>query len=254
MRRLLAFSLSLTILTISGCSASPEASQVDASPTLEDEAASDKVPETIAKGLVFDESPDWDLSDSPSPVETCKLPDMRPEEVRHLWRNQIEGDLVGAASVGFPRKTSEVPIMGSANIIFAKVAFRDAPPSDLVSDDYIRDQLRKIQKASEHWSEGKFRYEYQIVDGWVEVPVDHWDYQIIQSKTGNEDPHQITLSTQDIQYQVAQLIIDSMPKSVDFASADMIAIYWSPNVKAFKSGITPGGKAFETPIGMRQIE
>jgi len=252
MRRLAPATVVFSVLVLVGCSNSVEIDEAELPEAIQD-IQSEEV-ESASSGLVFDEEPNWMLSESPSPIGVCKVPDMRPEEVRHLWRNQVEGDLVGAATVGFPRKEGSVPTMGDANIIFAKVAFDDAPPSDEVSDEYIREQLGKIQAASEHWSEGKFRYEYQIVDGWVEVPVDHWDYRIDQTLTGNEDPHKVHLETKDIQFELAQLIIDNLPDSVDFEIADMIAIYWSPNVKAFKTGITPGGRPFETPIGEKRIE
>lgn len=234
---------------LSGCTTQ----QASSPPSTSAEVTQTAEPQDPFSLLPFDEPPAWNLSSSPSPVEECRVPDMRPEEARHLWRNQVEGDLVGAASVGFPRREREVPAMGQANIIFAKVAFDDAPPSDKVSDSYIREQLMKVQSASEHWSQGKFRYEFQIVDGWVEVPVNHWDYQISQTKTGNADPHKITLSTQDLQFQVAQLVIDELPETLDFSSADLIAIYWSPNTKAFKTGITPSGRTFDTPDGEMRI-
>jgi hypothetical protein len=69
-------------------------------------------------------------------------------------------------------------LQGEVNIIAAMVAFDDAPAPDLTADEFFEPQLEKITQWSDFWSQGKLRYEFQMVEDWVTVPVNHADYPI----------------------------------------------------------------------------
>jgi hypothetical protein len=83
---------------------------------------------------------------------------------------------VGRENVGFPRSEKEIPGLGVGNIILAKVAFDDAPPSGDIPDDFLETQAAFMTEWSEFFSQGNFRYEFQVVPGWVEVPINHAEY------------------------------------------------------------------------------
>jgi len=89
-------------------------------------------------------APAWEQSVSPADFSRCKLLDPRPASARELSRGQQRGDVYGRDNVGFPRTERYVPGLGVANIIFAKVSFADAPPSDLVPESFLREQTQIV--------------------------------------------------------------------------------------------------------------
>ena len=199
-------------------------------------------------------APAWEQSVSPADFSRCKLLDPRPASARELSRGQQRGDVYGRDNVGFPRTERYVPGLGVANIIFAKVSFADAPPSDLVPESFLREQTQIVSDWADYWSQGKLRYEFQVVEGWVEVPINHADYTVDPGVGDNEyDQDEFNRLMSSRMESVVQLVVAQLPKDLDYAAADGIFLYWSPEMFAFKQTISDNDGVFQTPQGRQQI-
>lgn len=231
-------------LGLSACTAPVEEEQVDAV-----EAAPTPAPEPE----VMEEprmAPEWEQSVSTADFSRCKLLDPRPDSVRDLFRGQKRGDIIGRDNVGFPRTEREIPGLGTGNIILAKVAFEDAPPSDELPDDFLETHAAFMTEWSEFFSQGKFRYEFQVVPGWVEVPINHADYPIDPGAPDNEyDQEAFNREQKGRMTTIIREVVAALPDDLDYAAADTLFIYWTPEMHAFKQTISDRDAAFSTPQG-----
>ncbi len=197
--------------------------------------------------------PTWEQSVSTADFARCKLRDPRPDSVRDLHRGQKRGDIIGRDNVGFPRTKREIPGLGTANIILAKVAFDDAPPSDDLPDDFLETHAAFMTEWSEFFSQGNFRYEFQVVPGWVEVPINHADYPIDPGVPDNAyDQEAFHRQQKDRMVTVIQKVVAALPRDLDYAAADTLFLYWTPEMHAFKQTISARDAVFSTPQG-RQV-
>lgn len=154
--------------------------------------------------------PMWLQESSPEPIEFCKIQDgvIEPGSRRGDTFNGVSQ----RGSVGFPLNKDRIPIVGEANIIAALVSFEDSPPpADLTPLTFLKPQLEQIEQWGDFWSQNTFRYTFQMVDYWVEVPMKSTDTK----KYTN--------------LEMAQLIINELPTDLDFYNADGIYVYWSPD-------------------------
>ena len=194
--------------------------------------------------------PTWEQSVSTADFARCKLRDPRPDSVRDLHRGQRRGDIIGRDNVGFPRTEREIPGLGTANIILAKVAFDDAPPSDELPDDFLETHAAFMTEWSEFFSQGNFRYEFQVVPGWVEVPLNHADYPIDPGAPDNEyDQEAFNREQKGRMTTIIREVVAALPDDLDYAAADTLFIYWTPEMHAFKQTISDRDAAFSTPQG-----
>ena len=194
--------------------------------------------------------PEWEPSVSVADFSRCKLLDPRPDSVKALFRGQKLGDVIGRDNVGFPRTERDMPGLGEANIIVAKVAFEDAPPSDRISNETLEEQLKKITDWSDFWSQGKFKYSFQFVEDWVEVPVNHADYVVDPGVGDNQyDQEEFEKQVQERLVQIAQLTLAEFPSGLDWAAADAVFVYFSPDISAFKQSVGVRSKMLQTPGG-----
>ncbi|MEL0273873.1 MAG: hypothetical protein VW960_04915 [Pontimonas sp.] len=183
--------------------------------------------------------PEWTQSESPSPVDVCKVPDQR---------SGATGNSQAKQAVGFPVSKSTLPIEGEVNLIAAMVAFDDAPAPDLTAEDFFAPQLEKITQWSDFWSQGSLRYEFQMVEEWVTVPVNHAEYPI----NSRENYQQ----SRENSARIIQLVIDNLPEDLDYAGADGYLVYWSPGIDEFHSDVAVRGDegvTLRTPDGPRQM-
>ncbi len=183
--------------------------------------------------------PPWTQGDSPSPADACKV---------RYDRRAAPGNSQSRQSVGFPVSPGTLPIEGSVNIIAAMVAFDDAPAPALTAEGFLAPQLEQITKWSDYWSQGKLRYEFQMVEDWVTVPVNHADYPI----NARED---YALSRQNTA-KIVQLVVRALPADVDYQGADGFLIYWSPGIDKFHGDVATRGDdgiTLITPQGPRQM-
>lgn len=219
---------------ISGCA--PEAPEVSTDVSPPPAAAQVHPPEQQEDVRV---PPPWTQSESPSPVETCKV---------RYDRSSARGDTQSRQSVGFPVSPSTLPIEGTVNIIAAMVAFNDAPAPAINGESFLGPQLEKITEWSDHWSQGKLRYEFQMVENWVTVPINHADYPV----NSRED---FSLARKN-SAQIIQFVIDALPKNLDYQGADGFLIYWAPGIDKFDSDVATRGNdgvVLRTPQGSREM-
>ena len=197
--------------------------------------------------------PAWEQSPSSADFSRCKLADPRPDSVRDLHRGQRRGDIIGRDNVGFPRTEREIPGLGVGNILLAKVAFDDAPPSEQVPDGFLQSQADFMTQWSEFFSQGKFRYEFQVVDGWVEVPLNHADYPMDPGAADNEyDQEAFNRMMQGQMETVIAKVVAELPDDLDYAAIDTALFYWTPEMYAFKQTVSDRDAVFQTPQG-RQV-
>lgn len=198
--------------------------------------------------------PTWEQSVSTADFARCKLLDPRPASVKELFRGQKRGDIIGRDNVGFPRTEREIPGLGVGNIIAAKVSFDDAPPSEGFPEDFLEDQTQFMTEWSEFFSQGKFRYEFQVVDGWVNVPVDHADYPIDPGVGDNEyDQEEFQRLMNTRMETIAKLVVAELPTDLDYAAADAMFVYWTPEMYAFTQSVSYRNGLFSTPQGTQRV-
>ena len=198
--------------------------------------------------------PTWEQSVSTADFARCKLQDPRPASVKELFRGQKRGDIIGRDNVGFPRTEREIPGLGVGNVIAAKVSFDDAPPSDDFPENFLEDQTEFMTEWSEFFSQGKFRYEFQVVDGWVNVPVNHADYPIDPGVGDNEYDQEEFQRLMDSRMEtIAKLVVAEFPDGVDYAAADAMFVYWTPEMYAFAQSVSYRNGLFSTPQGTQRV-
>ena len=219
------------LAVLAGCT--PETPEVTEA-QVEDIAPAEPEPVVIEEVRV---PPDWTQSASPSDVEVCKVPDTR---------SGAGGNTQARQAVGFPVSKSSLPINGKVNIIAAMVAFDDAPAPNLTAEEFFEPQLEKITQWSDFWSQGALRYEFQMVEDWVTVPVNHADYPI---NSRDDYPTSRTNSA-----RVIQEVINALPDDLDYAGADGFLVYWSPGIDEFVTDVAVRGDegvTLQTPDGPR---
>jgi hypothetical protein len=221
-------------------------------PQPEGPPASAVAPEVVAEEPRV--APAWTQSVSPAEFSRCKLLDPRPDSVKALYRGQQRDGVIGRDNVGFPRTEREIPGLGEGNIIVAKVAFDDAPPSAAIPDTYLEDQMAILTQWSEFFSQGKFRYTFQVVEGWVEVPVNHADYPIDPGVGDNlYDQEEFQKQMDGRMETIAKLVVAELPEDLDYASAHAMFVYWTPEITAFKQSVSYRQGRFQTPQGAQTI-
>lgn len=230
-RRLLGIAVLAGVVILSGCT--PEV------PEAPEELAEEVTVPTPEPAVVEEVRipPDWSQSESPSAVDTCKVPDQR---------SGATGNSQAKQAVGFPVSKGTLPTNGEVNIIAAMVAFDDAPAPTLTAEDFFAPQLEKITEWSDFWSQGNLRYEFQMVEDWVQVPVNHADYPI---NSRDDYPTSRVNSA-----RIIQLVIDSLPEDLDYAGADGFLVYWAPGIDEFVSDVAvrgDDGVTLQTPDGPR---
>ncbi len=223
------------VLTLAGCTTAVE----EPEQAVETAAVS---PPSEPEEVIEEEvriPPAWTQQDSPSAVDVCKVADNR---------GSAGGNSQARQAVGFPVSKSTLPTQGVANIITAMVAFDDAPPSDLTAEGYLVPQVEKITQWSDHWAQGAFRYEFQVVEDWVRVPVNHADY-VINSREDYPTSRRNSAA-------IIQLVIDNLPEDLDYAGADGFLVYWAPGIDEFHTDVAVRGDegvTLRTPDGPRQM-
>lgn len=74
-----------------------------------------------------------------------------------------------------------------------------------------------------------------MVEGWVEVPINHADYTVDPGVGDNEyDQDEFNRLMSSRMESIVQLVVAQLPKDLDYAAADGIFLYWSPEMFAFK--------------------
>ncbi len=252
--------LLLGSILLSGCAATEKSSQATQNSKSDTPSETDASKESRSEDSVELEEqkpvipePDWKQATSLSTLDKCKVPDPRPRAEQELYRGARQGGLLGKDPVGFTdwRRSGLLPITSDLNIIFARISFQDAPPSpETVPDDYLENQAQKMTNLGFHWSEGAFEYKFQIVEEWVQVPVNHADYPVSSGDDVDHSPEAYALAEGNME-TVAQLIVENLPGDLNFTEADIVVPVWSTNITEFTMPVTWRGGGLKAPDGKR---
>lgn len=197
--------------------------------------------------------PTWVAQSSPQSADQCKLPDIRPAWEKELWRGQKRDGAIGRNNIGFPvTNLGQLPTMGNANIIFVKVAWSDAPPHPDLPKDYLEEQAKKLSDLSKFWSQGKFSYEFQMVDGWIEIDANHKDFSL-NFGSGEEHVEEVYEKAEGIYEDITRLVVSNLPEDLNYRDADLIVAYMSPTIKEFDMSIGWSNGVLDTPDGPQRI-
>jgi len=180
-------------------------------------------------------APDWSQEASPSEIDKCKVPDGQNAAAWQVHEGTLVDGKRARGNIGFPLSPTTLPVSGESNLIAAMVSFDDAPPSDLTPAGYLQPQLDKIVEWGEFWSQGELSFNFQLVDEWIHIPVDHADYPVnrrlsFSEKQGNAN-------------KIIKLITAQLPDDLDYEGLDGVLVYWSPGVKSFEGDL--GLQGFE---------
>ena len=222
-RSLLALVL-VASLSVGCASESSESQRVEAKPA-----------SSQAEALLAEESneqsaaPDWEQPDSPTGPELCKVLDGQSEAAREAFEGfLIEGKRT-RGNIGFPLSPHTLPVSGDSNFIAVMVAFDDAPPSSKTPRGYLGPQLTLMEEWADHWSQGKLDLNFQLVEDWVTLPVDHKDYPVNRNLSFEE--------RQGNSNKIIQMIGESLPDDLNYDEVDGVLAYWSPGIDYFEGDI-----------------
>ncbi|MEK9578602.1 MAG: hypothetical protein VW008_04550 [Aquiluna sp.] len=163
------------------------------------------------KVLLTVKSPQPKSVASPSSVDLCKVPDGRPEALQGFPRGAyVNGEQV-RGSIGFPLTVGRFPILGEANIVAAMVSFTDTDEFVDSPTEFLGPQTEKITEWSRYWSQGQFRYNFQIVENWIRLPIK-------SSEASSNDE------------VLGRMILDLFPAGIDYSKVDGTFIYWAPGL------------------------
>ena len=247
MRRLGAVAVAVASALIIGACSAQDTSEEELAAEVVEEVAPEPEPVAPEPPRI---PPEWEQSISTADFSRCKLKDPRPASIQQLVRGQRQGDIIGRENVGFPHSQRELPGSGEANVIIAKVAFNDAPPSDLLPESFLPEQTALVTEWSEFFSQGKFRLTFQVVPGWVTVPIDHADYALDPGAGDNEyDQNEWHRQAQSRMEAIARLVVAELPDDLDYQAADAVFIYWTPEMFAFIQTVSDRDGVFSTPQG-----
>jgi hypothetical protein len=190
--------------------------------------------------------PDWSQSESAVPIDVCKIPDGRPASMTTKPPGVASLGAVGLANVGFPLSPDIIPAKGLGNIVVVPVTFRDLGKNPVDPMEVLAPQLEKIVEWSEFWSQGTFRYEFQVVETWQELPADSFDYELT---SGGLQQRKVAT-----ELRLANDIVAAVGNQVDWNAAQGLYVYFPPTIESINEEW--GGRGSEwirTPAGDKQL-
>ena len=219
--------LALVLLSAlsAGCvSIGPDNTEIEAGPSA---PQVESVPTEQPKEQVT--APDWTQSASPTDQELCKVLDGQSQAAREAFEGFSIAGKRTRGNIGFPLSPQTLPISGESNFIVVMVAFDDAPPSNKTPQGFLRPQLDTMEEWADFWSQGKLDLNFQLVDEWVTLPVDHKDYPVnrdlsFEERQGNSN-------------KIIQMIGRSLPAGLNYDDVDGVLAYWSPGIDYFEGDL-----------------
>jgi hypothetical protein len=190
--------------------------------------------------------PNWSQGESAVPIDVCKIPDGRPASMTTKPPGVASLGAIGLSNVGFPRSPDVIPAEGLGNIIVVPVTFRDLGQNPADPMEVLRPQLEKIEEWSEFWSQGAFRYDFQVVETWQELPADSFDYELTSGGL-----QQRNVATER---RLANDIVAAVGDQVDWEAAHGFYVYFPPTIESINEEW--GGRGSEwirTPAGDKQL-
>ena len=195
--------------------------------------------------------PDWTQSESTMPIEECKIPDGRPVSMKTLNPGEVSLGANGKSNVGFPISPDIIPSNGVANLAVIPVTFLDLGKTPVDPMSEIAPQLEKMTGWSEFWSQGSFRYQFQVVDDWVVIPAQSSDYAIGREPTVYSDGE----AREDSPFvKLANAVVSATGDRIDWESAHGFLVFWPPTIEEIESSWGGGGNdSIRTPVGDRRL-
>ena len=192
--------------------------------------------------------PEWEQPASPTDQELCKVLDGQSEAARQAFEGFSVGGERARGNIGFPLSPQTLPVRGESNFIAVMVAFDDAPPSDKTPEGYLQQQVTTMEEWADFWSQGKLDLNFQVVDEWITLPVDHKDYPVnrdlsFQERQGNANT-------------IIQMIGESLPDDLNYDDLDGVLAYWSPGIDYFEGDLGLQGNegvALPFPGGAKEV-
>ncbi len=174
-------------------------------------------------------APDWTQPPSVSEVDLCKVLDGQSPAAREAFEGYSINGKRSRGNIGFPLSPHSLPVTGESNMIAVMVAFDDAPPSDQTPQGYLRPQLDLMEEWADYWSQGKLDLNFQLVDEWMTLPVNHRDYPVnrdlsFEERQGNSN-------------EIIQMIAENLPDDLNYDELDGVMAYWSPEVDYFEGDL-----------------
>ena len=174
-------------------------------------------------------APDWTQPPSVSEVDLCKVLDGQSPAAREAFEGYSINGKRSRGNIGFPLSPHSLPVTGESNMIAVMVAFDDAPPSDQTPQGYLRPQLDLMEEWADYWSQGKLDLNFQLVDEWMTLPVNHQDYPVnrdlsFEERQGNSN-------------EIIQMIAENLPDDLNYDELDGVMAYWSPGVDYFEGDL-----------------
>lgn len=145
----------------------------------------------------------------PSPVDDCKVPDGQPVELQKLPRGARVNGLTARGNVGFPFVPDRFPIKGTARIVLGQAAFLDAPPNEKTPFEFFQPHVDQVSEWFDFWSQGEFSLDVQIIEDWIEIPVNSVDMPSDDS-------------------EIAKIVLRNIPNgAADMTDVDGTFIFWA---------------------------
>lgn len=174
-------------------------------------------------------APEWEQPPSLSAVDECKVIDGQIPAAREVFEGYPFNGKRSRGNIGFPLSPHTLPVAGESNLIAVMVAFDDAPANERTPEGYLRPQLNKMEEWADYWSQGKLDLNFQLVDEWITLPVNHADYPVnhdlsYEERQGNSN-------------KIIQMIGRSLPADLNYEDVDGVLAYWSPGVDYFEGDL-----------------
>ena len=193
-------------------------------------------------------APAWVQSASPADVEECKVIDGQSAAARAAFEGTLVDGKRARGNIGFPLSPTTLPINGESNFIVAMVGFDDAPPGDFSPASLLETQLKRMEEWGDYWSQGELDFNFQLVDEWIKLPVNHSDFPVkkelpFEERQGNAN-------------QVIKMIAAALPSNLDYDNLDGVLVYWSPEIEHFTSDLGLQGNeglGLPFPVGSKEV-
>ena len=238
------FGLMLSVTLVTSCASElPETTPSESAPLA---AEAEMVPADGPDEQVA--APEWNQSPSPTEPELCKVLDGQSDAARQAFEGFSVGGERARGNIGFPLSPQTLPVQGESNFIAVMVAFDDAPPSDKTPNGYLRQQVTTMAEWADFWSQGKLDLNFELVDEWITLPVDHKDYPVNRDMSFEE--RQGNANT------IIQLIGESLPDDLNYEDLDGVLAYWSPGIDYFEGDLGLQGNegvALPFPGGAKEV-
>lgn len=190
---------------------------VSAESPIETESPAATSTERVAQEQVADivEEISWSQSPSPASADECKVEDGQPDFLRGYERGAVINGQTARYSIGFPFSTGVFPVRNEANLVALMVSFTDTREDEFVTkpSDFLQYHVDKIEEWGDFWSQNTFKYNFNIVDEWIRLPI-------------------ASSNLPRTEEELAKMIIDLVPdKTINWDNINGTFIYWSPGVE-----------------------